>query len=135
MQEELPHWREATTFAHRLNWARRSLRDIEGGQRLPTKKDAAEYLGVKPGTYRTWEAPKEEGGREPPIQEIRRIARRLQVGWVWLAQGIGRPDENVLADDSVEALNQKIAQLPKEVRDQAVEAATGVVETFLRRIK
>ncbi|MGH6958789.1 MAG: helix-turn-helix domain-containing protein [Caulobacteraceae bacterium] len=116
------------TFPERVRWSRQ-----RAGFKTPT--DAAHSLGLRPNTYRTYEILKEEGGREPPLNEIQRIARRFQVSWIWLATGEGRYDEGVLADDRLVELRDKVAQLPKADRDTALDAALSVVNTFVRRIR
>lgn len=113
-------------FAERMRWARR-----KAGHKTPT--DAARFLAVRPGTYRTYEAEEGDGARQPPLEEIQRIARRFQVSWTWLAVGEGRPDQGVLADDRVEQINQAAAQLPAEEREAALDAALGVVRAFTKR--
>lgn len=115
-------------FPERVRWARHHAG-------FKTATEAANFLDIRPGTYRTYEALKEEGGREPPLVEIQRIARRFQVSWIWLATGEGRYDEGVLTDDRLAELRDKVAQLPKADRDTALDAALSVVNTFIRRAK
>ncbi len=116
------------TFPERMRWAR-----TRAGHRTPT--DAARALELRPGTYRTYETHADEGGRMPPLPEIQRIARRFQVSWTWLAVGEGRPDQGVLSDDRIAQISEKVARLPPEERDTALDAALSVVETFARRAK
>lgn len=134
MSGEEHHWSEAETFAERMKWARLNLTDAQGrAGRLPKATDGAAYVGVKAGTYRTYETPKGEGGREPPLEEIKRIAIRFRVNWIWLATGEGRPDVNVLADERLLQLGNKIARLDPSDQDAAIDAATSFVETLQSR--
>lgn len=121
-------WRETREFGERLRWARRTQTEFSRG------KDAAISLGIEEGTYRTYERRKENGGRVPDLPTIQRIARKFKVSWSWLATGNGRPDDDFLIkDERVQALGAKIAEVPEDKKDDAVNAALAVVESFIRR--
>ena len=89
-------------FWQRLRWAR---------MRSPfeTAADTARSLGIKPGTYRTYERPADENGRNPDLSELQRIAKKLKVSWTWLASGSGRPDDGAVeVDDRAVLVAQRI---------------------------
>jgi len=120
-------WRHANEFADRLRWARMQVRFERAG-------DAAEALGIKPGTYRTYERRKADGGRLPRLPETQRIARRLGVSWTWLATGDDRPDaEPTSRDDRVAHFVELLLDVPADRRDDAINAAEAVIKSFLRR--
>ena len=96
--------------------------------------DAADILGIKPGTYRTYERRKADGGRLPPLSESQRIARKLGVNWPWLATGNGRPDnEPMTRDDRVERFVEMLLDVPADRQDDAINAAEAVIKSFVKR--
>jgi transcriptional regulator with XRE-family HTH domain len=119
-------WQELDGRWERLRWSR--LR--AGYERA---KDAAESLGIKPGTYRTYEYPIGEGGREPALSELQRIARKLKVNWVWLATGDGSPDEDLIAKERLAAAARKAGEIPADKQDDAWSAVMGVLDAFGRK--
>lgn len=96
-------------------------------------KDAADSLGVKPGTYRTWEKSPADGGREPPLTEIQRMARKYKVSWVWLATGEGAPDIDPITNERIQAVTKKAAEVDESQKDQAWAAVMAVLESFKRK--
>lgn len=96
-------------------------------------KDAADSLGIKPGTYRTYERGPEDGGREPPLTEIQRIARKFKVSWIWLATGDGEPHNDILTDERAAAIAKKRRQVDPEKQDDAFNAVMGVLDAFARK--
>lgn len=96
-------------------------------------KDAAESLNIKPGTYRTYEYPVGENGREPPLTELQRMSRKFKVNWIWVASGEGDPDAGVLQDDRLQAVGDKFSDVPEEKQEDAMNAVLGVLEAFRRR--
>jgi len=120
-------WRRADEFADRLRWARTQMRFERAG-------DAADSLGIKPGTYRTYERRKADGGRLPPLPEVQRIARKLGVNWPWLATGDGRPDsEPTTHDDRVARFVEMLLDVPADRQHDAINAAEAVIKSFVRR--
>lgn len=119
-------WNDLQTPWERMRWAR-----MRAGYQRPT--DAARSVNIKPVTYRTYEiAPGAEGGREPPLSEVQRIARKFDVNWVWLASGEGSP-ETQRADQRLAEISSTIAQLPKSRREDALNAALSVVNALAKR--
>jgi transcriptional regulator with XRE-family HTH domain len=113
-------------FWQRLRWAR---------MRSPfeTAADTARSLGLKPGTYRTYERPTDENGRKPDLSEIQRIAKKLAVSWTWLASGSGRPDDGAVeVDDRAVLVAQRIDKLPPEKQLDALNAALAVIDAIGR---
>lgn len=97
-------------------------------------KDAADSLGIKPGTYRTYEhRPGEDGGRLPPLTELQRICRKYKVSWAWVATGEGDPDAGVMPDDRLAALGERLGQIPTDKQDDAVAAVFGVLDAYARK--
>lgn len=97
-------------------------------------KDAADSLGIKPGTYRTYERGLEDGGREPPISEIQRMARKFKVSWIWLVSGDGAAQGDILADERLAAAARRAMQVPDEKKDDAWNAVMGVLDAFARKV-
>lgn len=119
-------WRELDELWQRIRWARAQTA-------FGTGQDAALSLGIKPGTYRTYERPKEEEGREPPLSEIQRIAKKFKVSWVWLASGEGSPTSELVADERIALVAQKANEIPADKRDDAWNAAISVLDSFRAR--
>lgn len=121
-------WASLRDQWERLRWARLHRTPFE------RVKDAAESLGLKPGTYRTYEhSPGEDGGRLPPLTELQRICRRFKVNWVWVATGEGTPDDGVVTDDRIAAVSDRFGRVPPEKQDDAMSAVLGVLDAFARK--
>lgn len=108
----------------RLRWARLNRSPFERA------KDAAESLGIKPGTYRTYEHGPEDNGREPPLSELQRICRKYGVSWIWVATGEGTPDFDPIKNAHINQLAQGEAEVPEEDRERAWRAALGAFNAF-----
>jgi transcriptional regulator with XRE-family HTH domain len=120
-------WQRAEEFADRLRWARIRM----GYERA---KDVAESLAIQAGTYRTYERRKADGGRLPSLTDIRRMARKLHVNWPWLASGEGHPGPDQTSEaDRVARFVDMIRQVPADRQEDAIEAATAVINSFVRR--
>lgn len=115
----------------RERWDRvRYARQKAGYERA---KDAADSLGIKAGTYRTYERDPADGGREPPLSEIQRMARKFKVSWIWLATGDGDPKHDILTDERNAAIAKKRREVDPEKEDDAFAAVMGVLDAFARR--
>lgn len=110
----------------RLRWAR-----MRAG--FDRAVDAATSLNVKPGTYRSWERRPEDAGREPPLSEIQRMARKFKVSWVWLAAGEGAPDDNGPEHERLTELAKRSRDIDPERANDAWTAVFGVLEAFKRK--
>lgn len=119
-------WRDLRGTWERLRWAR-----LKAG--FEKAKDAADSLGVKPGTYRTYECDPTSEGREAPLSEYQRFARKYKVNWVWLVSGEGSPEDGAFGDERLRALAQKSGEVPEDKRDDALNAALSVLESYARR--
>jgi transcriptional regulator with XRE-family HTH domain len=126
-------WEQCREFWERLRWARSyyARTKLEGVILRPTT--AAENLGVNPGTYRTWEEPKENGGRMPDISRVQAIAGKFGVSWVWLLSGQGSPYYDHQMEEQFNAFQRRLPEIPEEKRQDALEAARAVFESFARR--
>lgn len=121
-------WRLLGHQWERLRWAR--LNRTEFGR----AKDAADSLGIKPGTYRTYEhAPGSDGGRLPSLTELQRICRKFKVSWVWVATGEGDPEAGVY-DERLAIVGDRLKDVPEEKQEDALRAALGVLDAFARKI-
>jgi hypothetical protein len=120
-------WRDLKEMWERIRWARLHLTEWD----RPT--DAARSMGLRPGTYRTYEHAKAEGGRQPPLEELVTIARKYKCNWVWLATGDGHPTASILSDPRLSVIASKAASLPPEKQEDAINAAIGVLDSFARR--
>lgn len=93
-------WRPEVEFDTRLRLIRNNLGERERGHRY-TQAEFAELLGVKPGTYKTWEA----GGDPEDIVGIAKlIEQRCNVPAAWTL-GVEEPTESG-PDDPGEQVNQ-----------------------------
>ena len=119
-------WRLLVGAWDRLRWAR-----LRAG--FERAKDAADSLGIKPGTYRTYEYDPTQNGREPPLTELQRICRKFKVSWVWVASGQGDPDAGVVQDERLQAVSDKFGQVDPEKQDDAMNAVLGVLDAFRKR--
>lgn len=121
-------WRLLEHQWERLRWARLNRTPFE------RSKDAAESLGIKPGTYRTYEhEPGADGGRLPPLTELQRICAKYKVNWAWVASGRGTPDEGVVADERLTVVGKKLEGVPADQQDAALTAVMGVLDAFARK--
>jgi hypothetical protein len=121
-------WKSQREQWERLRWARLNRTPFERA------KDAADSLGIKQGTYRTYEhAPGTDGGRLPPLTELQRICRKFKVSWVWVATGEGTPDTGVVTDERLATIGERLGQVPDEKQDDAIRAALGVLDAFARK--
>ncbi len=112
----------------RIRWAR--LNRTEFIQ----LKDAAASLNVKPGTYRTWEQTKSNGGRAPPLTEIQRLAQKFRVRWEWLATGNGEPDLPPEAEVG-RMLRELVGSrgVPESKQEDAIDAISALLESYARK--
>lgn len=119
------NWHQCRNQWERLRWARLTA----GYERA---KDAAASLNIKPGTYRTYEVGKADGGRAPTLSELQRMSRKFKVSWVWIATGEGEPDQ-ASPDERLAEAAQKADQIPEDKRDDAWSAVMGVLDAFGRK--
>lgn len=119
-------WDQYGNQWERLRWARLRAGYERG-------KDAAESLNIKPGTYRTYEVGKADGGRAPTLSELQRIARKFKVSWVWLATGQGSPDEGVVVNERLAEAAERAEAIPEDKREDAWSAVMGVLEAYRKR--
>lgn len=115
----------------RHRWERQRRARKEAG--FERAVDAAESLGIKPGTYRTYERGPEDGGREPPLSELQRMARKFKVNWIWLATGEGLPKDDILNDERVAKAARKARDIDPDKADDAWNAVMGVLDAFARK--
>lgn len=120
-------WQDLRYRWERLRWARLNRTDFDQATA------AAESLNIKPGTYRTYEYPLGEGGREPSISELQRICKKFKVSWVWVASGEGSPDQGVIADEHIQLVAQKAEKIPDDKKDDAWSAVMGVLDAYARK--
>jgi hypothetical protein len=122
-------WRHLHDQWERLRWARLNRTEF------PRAKDAADSLGIKPGTYRTYEhAPGTDGGRLPQLTELQRICRKYKVNWAWVATGEGTPDDGVVSDDRLIQVGERLGRIPTEKQGDALAAMMGVLDAYARKV-
>lgn len=127
-------WEDLREFWQRLRWARLHYADRNQLVHFrPT--DAAMTLGEKPGTYRTWEEPKENGGRVPEMHRIQKIANKFGVSWVWLLSGQGSPYYDHQMEEQFNAFQRRLPEIPPEKREDALRAARAAFESFAQERK
>lgn len=122
-------WRELRELPERLRWARLHRTNFE------RPVDAARSLGIKPGTYRTYEQTKADGGRAPGLVVLQGIARKFGVSWSWVLTGQGSPDETAPSElrAVADALAMKLGDLEPMKKDDAIRAVEAVIASFARR--
>jgi transcriptional regulator with XRE-family HTH domain len=125
------NWQHLEQPWERLRWARLNARPEPFDQ----LKAAAESLNVKPGTYRTYEQPKAEGGRAPQLAELQRFARKFKVSWVWIASGQGSPFDEPTSPflQVAETVAERLEAVPPEKREDAIGAIYGVLNAFAKQ--
>lgn len=122
-------WRELREPWERLRWARAKA----GFERA---KDAADSMGIKDVTYRSYERrPDQAGARNMDHQLAARFAKKYKVSWRWLLAGEGSPDEDTTAakreaDKIAERLEQ-IEEGPQ--REAAAQLIWSVLDTYAKR--
>lgn len=111
----------------RMRWARQRAG-------YGTAREAAQALDIPDPTYRTYERPPDENGRWPKIAQLKRIARRFAVSWLWLQDGSGDPDAGVsLEDPDARRLLEAAKVVDISKRADAINAAVSVLESFRKR--
>lgn len=123
-------WQECREFWERLRWTRH-LYARRKGDIIFRPTDAARTVGEKPGTYRTWEEPKENDGRVPEIWRIQKIAEKFGVSWVWLLSGQGSPYFDHKMEEQFNAFQRRLPEIPEEKREDALRAARAAFESFV----
>lgn len=101
------------------------------------KTAAAKSMGLKPGTYRTYEIPKADGGREPERPILQQIARKYGVSWVWMLTGEGSPSDKDEPTPVMVVSNEiaaDIEQVPEDKREDALRAAKAVIAAFKQAV-
>lgn len=120
---------ELQEVPERIRWARQNR------TQFVTMKSAADSLGIKPGTYRTYEQLKANEGRVPPLSEIQRIAKKFNVSWQWLASREGGPDDAPKTE--LRAVSDHVAQrvqlVPEEKRADVLAAIDAMIDAFTRK--
>lgn len=124
----LSGWELLREQHERQRWAR-----LNAGFERPT--DAARSLGIPPGTYRTYEQRLGDGGRTPPLSAAQGMARKFKIRWEWLVAGRGSPELTGGDDTRLAELGDKIGRIPPDKRDDAIDAAVSVLESYLRRAR
>lgn len=119
-------WQHLNDTHSRIRWARFQ-------SPFETAKAAADSIGIKEGTYRTYERPVENAGRIPPVVEAKKIARKFKVNWVWMLTGDGRPDSDEAENPRIKEVLQRIDQVPREKQDDALNAVEAVILSFSKR--
>lgn len=123
-------WRQLDNALHeRIAWARVKLTEFT------RPVDAARALHIKPVTYRTYEQPKWDGGRAPPVVMVQQIAKKYGVSWTWLLSGQGSPYDEPETDLKVMAtqITERLRDVPEEKRQDAIAAMQGVLESYIKR--
>lgn len=118
-------WRELREVPERIRWAR-----LRTEFSRPTA--LAVSLNIKPGTYRTWEQLKADGGRIPPLSELQRVAHKLKVSWQWLATGDGTPFDTA-SDPFSLLIAARFQEVPQEKQDDARRAVEAVLDAFAKK--
>lgn len=119
-------WHSLRDPHERIRWARLNRTHFV----RPT--DAARSLGVKPGTYRTWEIAKADGGRAPMLSELQHLARKFNISWRWLLTGEGVPDATAETEMTVMAggIAERLSRVSALKREDALRAINGILDAF-----
>ena len=122
-------WKATAEFGDRLRWARLQSPWADSAS------GAAESLGIKPGTYRSYERLKADGGKVPPLIKIQAIARKFKVSWDWLASGNGdpTPDAQGAFEPQLASVRDRLAEVDESKQEDAMRAVIGVLESYRRR--
>jgi hypothetical protein len=114
-------WRNCEGTWDRLRWAR-----INYG--FETAKDAAAALGMKEGTYRSYER-RPDSSKHTPLdhQVAATFATKYRVNWLWLLLGQGGPFDRLLtpAQERILAATSTASTEDQERVAAAVEALLG----------
>lgn len=110
----------------RLIWARR--------RKFDTAKDAADSMGMKPGTYAAYERrPDSSKHTKMEHQAAARFARKFKVRWEWLLAGEGEPwPEEARPDDEPPTPTNRVAVALKTVSKERAEAIADAVEALVK---
>lgn len=119
-------WEHLRETWERIRWARYNAK-------FERAVDAAESLGIKPGTYRTYERGVDDGGRVPPIKEGQKLAKKFKVNWVWLLSGQGKPTDTEEENPRIQEIARRVSEIPADKRDDALNAVEAVILSFTRK--
>lgn len=121
-------WSTLTEPWERLRWSR--LRWQANTGQPQSIRAAAASLGIKEGTYATYErSPDSAKNSAFSLEQARLFARKYKVSWVWLLTGEGSPfdNERPYSPEAASAA-QLIDAAPERERKAIVEA----LRTLLR---
>ena len=119
-------WRDHREIPERIRWARLNR------TQFVRMTDAARSLNVKPGTYRTWEFTKADGGRAPMLSELQGLARKFNVSWQWILTGEGSPDAATDAEALllVSDITDRLSRVDAAKQQDALRAINGILDAF-----
>lgn len=97
-------------------------------------KDAAESMGLKPVTYRSYERPTSEAGRGMKPQQAQQFARKFKVSWTWLLMGEGTPAIETQAPPELVEINRRIESMTDPAqRTNALDLINGILDVVERK--
>lgn len=122
MADRDERWKDCKETWERVRWAR-----LQTGK-FDQAKAAAESIGIKPVTYRSYENP--TNPRVPPVAEAVKIGAKFKVSWSWLLTGKGNAYDTKARFG--EMAEQYAANVSEEKRADAERAALSVLESFAK---
>lgn len=119
--------RKSKLFSERLAWARESAG-------YAVAADAARKVGAGEQAYRSWEKEKPDG-RRPSFEDAAKCAKLFNVDTDWLISGKGSPERQKSLEEWAALFIEQVDQVPREKRDDAIDAALGVVGAYTKKAK
>lgn len=120
-------WRECEGTWDRLKWARERWQAVAKAVNA-SAKDAAESLGMEPGTYRAYERrPGSSKHTSLDHQSAIRFGRKFKVSWMWLLLGEGTP-----FDDQLPEQQERVVRAMAKMDEQRQAEFAAMAEAFAR---
>lgn len=113
-------WSECRGTWDRLRWARML--------RFDTAEAAAESLGLKANTYRTYER-RPDSSKHTALdhQNAAKFAKKFKVSWVWLLTGEGGP-----FDDQLPEAQQRVLSAMQDAPAEKQAVVADMIERLLK---
>lgn len=112
----------------RLRWARLHWQHVAGAIN-PSAKNAADSLGMEPGTYRAYErAPTSSKHTKMDAQSAIRFGKKFHVSWIWLLTGDGTPFDEPHSEGF-----QRTMRLLEKFPEEDQDVVADIVEAYAKR--
>lgn len=121
-------WQDLPSPDARLLWARKRWQE-QAGAVEGSAKDAADSMGVEPGTYRAYERPPTSSKHTKlDVQAAIQFGKKFKVSWPWLLTGEGTPFDGFHPKNQRRVLTA-MGALPEDEQEKVAD----MIEAFAKR--